>query len=133
MLDLGLIDGIDTACGLVQNQDGGILEHRPGDGQPLPLPPRKSHATLTDHGIQPEGTLRHEIGGPGHLQCMADVFFAGRRPGHQQIVADRVMEKEGVLGHHRDAGAEFGQRHIPDIVAIDEDPPTARVKESQQQ
>ena len=38
VLDQMLVLGIDAGGGLVQDDDGGVLQDGPGDGDPLPLP-----------------------------------------------------------------------------------------------
>ncbi len=37
---------------------GAVLQHRPGDGQALPLPAGELDPTLADQGVVPFGELR---------------------------------------------------------------------------
>ena len=42
---------VEMAGGLVQNQDGRVLEQRARDGEALPLPAAKLDAAIADHGL----------------------------------------------------------------------------------
>ena len=77
---------------LVQQQNRGVLQQRPGDCQPLALTPRKSDCSLTDHGVIAMRQMRNEIvrvrGAGGILQLgLRSVRFS-----ETQIVGDRSMK-----------------------------------------
>jgi len=73
---LPLGGGIQTLGRLVQDQDGGILEQRPGNGHPAGLAARELQPRLTHPGVVSIGLRRDEVvdlsGAAGLLQ---------RRPG----------------------------------------------------
>src|ERR1700730_8480820 len=57
-----------------------------------------------------------DVGGP----CGGDHLGFGRiRPGIEQVVADRRVEKESVLEDHADLLTERLEREIADVVAIE--------------
>src|SRR5437870_11742410 len=53
LLDVALGFAVESGGGLVENQHRRVLEERARDGEPLPLPARKAHAVLADHGAKP--------------------------------------------------------------------------------
>ena len=54
-LDMAFRFRIQRRCRLIKDQNRGVLEQRPGDGEPLSLPTGKHDPVVTDHGIQSLG------------------------------------------------------------------------------
>ena len=50
--DRHLVDGIEMACGLVENEDRRILEESAGDGDALALASGKPGAALSETGVE---------------------------------------------------------------------------------
>src|SRR5438105_4591357 len=71
--DRRLGSDIDVAGGFIEEQDGGVFQKGPGDGNALALSTGKTHASLTDYGLIPLGQARNiimsigEFGGPDNL------------------------------------------------------------------
>ena len=70
-LDRGLGLGVEVGGGLVEDDDRGLLEQQPGDGEPLPLAAGEPVAAVADHGVEAVGEstdqgrdLRGLEGGP---------------------------------------------------------------------
>ena len=55
LLNLVLCFGIQAASGFVQNQQPGIMQNRPGDGNPLPFPAGQGIAGFPHIGIVSSG------------------------------------------------------------------------------
>ena len=120
-LHRGLVLVVQAARGLVEDDDGGILEEQPGDGQPLLLPAGHPVAPLADDGVEPVGQLGDglvDLRGPaGRLQL-------GRRGvglGVAEVVADGLVEEVGILADDADGGAEGLAGQIAHVVAVDAD------------
>ena len=64
---------VQGAGGLVQDEHGGVLEQRPGDGDPLPLPAAHRHAALAQDGVVSLGEGGDEAVGVGGLGRFVDL------------------------------------------------------------
>ena len=62
-----------------------------------------------------------------------DVLGRGVGPAEGDVVAHRACEQEPLLRHDPELAAERGLRHFAQIVAVDRDPPVARVVEACEQ
>src|SRR6516164_5427568 len=49
------------------------------------------------------------------------------------VVADRVVEQDGVLRHDADRGSQRILRDVADVLAVDRNPPAADLVETEQQ
>ena len=58
LADQGLVLDVDGAGGLVEDQDGRVAEHGPGQGDPLPLAAGEAVAALADDGVVALGQAR---------------------------------------------------------------------------
>ena len=52
-----------------------------------------------------------------------DLGLRGLGPAIGDVVADRVVEKDGVLRHHPDRGPQGALRDLPQILPVDADRP----------
>ena len=64
-LDLILSGAVDGAGRVVQDQDAGVGQEGPGDGQPLALAAGELHAPLADEGVVAVGEPVDELVGVG--------------------------------------------------------------------
>ena len=97
---LGL--GVEVGGGLVEHDDGRVLEQHPGDGEALLLAAGQPVAPLADERVVAVGQRRDDVvdaGGPAGLD---DLGVGGVGSGVAQVGADRVVEQVGVLAHHAD-------------------------------
>ena len=132
-LDLLLGIGIKRRRGLVEKQDGRVLQHRAGNRDALALTTREAVA----HGANPRVIAvikRH------------DEFMRRRRAGRRldirarrlgaakaDIGGDRIIEQHGILTDQRQVAAQAGKRHLGYIGAVDRDRPGGSVEEAWQQ
>ncbi len=61
LLNVAFRAGVERRGGFVQDQDLGVFEEGPGNGQALLLAPREHGAALTDLGPKPLGQLLDEF------------------------------------------------------------------------
>ena len=110
-------DGVEGGEGLVHQDDGGILHHRPGEGDPLALAAGQGVGPFVglirdaDPGQQVVrarrvGTDAAQPGAKGHI-------LPRRQPGQQQILLGHVGDLAGEIAPavvpHRRSGPGLGQ------------------------
>ena len=122
-LDGGLVFGIHAGKRLVQQQDWGVLQQRPGDRQPLALTSRESDCPLPDHGVIAMRKMRNEIvrvrGAGGILQ----LGLRSVRSSETQIVGNRSMEQVRVLCHDRNVVPDSAEGEFADVATVESDRP----------
>ena len=108
LLDLLLGYGIQGRSGFVEDQQGGILEQDPGDGNTLLLAAGQLEAPVAYHGIQTLFLGRDKVINIGLFTCLDQFLFRGVRTGVEQIVADGPVEQVGLLARprHRGGGSD---------------------------
>ena len=79
LLDQHLGFGIDRGRCLVQDQDGGISQHRSGDGQPLPLAAGELDPPLADQCFVPFRKLLDEVVGIRDTRCLGHLLICSTR------------------------------------------------------
>ncbi len=85
LLDLALGALVEVRGRLVENQDRGVLQQRPRDGDTLPLPPGQPEAALPEQGLVPLRQLfekRTRQGGACRLRaaCLTASIGTDGRP-----------------------------------------------------
>nr|ACR35398.1 unknown [Zea mays] len=120
---------VQRARRLVQQQDGRVLEHRPGDGDPLLLPARQLHAPLADRGPVPIGQLAHEAVHVRRLRRLDHLLLARAFLAVRDVFQDARREEDWLLLHQADLAPQGLQVQRPDVLAIDGHFPSARVVE----
>ena len=117
---LGL--GVQRAGRLVEHQDPRVAQQRAGDRQPLLLPAGEPVPAGADDGVVAVGQRGDQVvdlrpaGGGLHLRV------GGVGPGVPQVLADRAVQQVGLLRDDADHAGEVGQRHVPDVDAVDQHP-----------
>ena len=105
-VDLGLQARVDGRGRVVQQEQPGVGDQRPGQGHPLPLPAGKRQALLADHGVVALGEPLDELVGLRRLGRGDDLVLGGVRPAVGDVRPHRVGEQEAVLHDHADRGAQ---------------------------
>ena len=72
-----LASGIERGRGLVEQQHGRAAVYSSGNGEPLPLPFRKSGAALSQTSIEPAGQAANELVGAGRIQGVPNARVIG--------------------------------------------------------
>ena len=121
LLDHRLVLGVDRGQRLVQHQDRRVAQQGAGDGDALALAAGQLHALLADHGpiaLRQRLDEAVDVGGAGGG---LDLGLGRVRPAHADVVLDRAVEQEGVLGHHRDHRPDLGEGQAAQIVPAEAD------------
>src|SRR5262245_10307636 len=125
-LDDGLGLVVEGAGGLVEDQDAGIPDQRPGDGDSLPLAAREGRSPLPDERVVPIGKLADELVGAGECR-RSDHVLQGRSGVRQgDVRADGAVEEKALLGHHADLAPEPFGLDEGDVDAVHEHPAALR-------
>src|SRR5918992_3397138 len=74
LLDGGRSLGVESGLGLVQDQDRGVPEHGPRDGDALPLSTAQTLAALGEHGVVTFGQLPDKTVSPRELGYDLDLL-----------------------------------------------------------
>jgi hypothetical protein len=105
-LDFVLGLGIERAGGLIEKEDGSVLEKGAGDGQPLLLAAGDEAALVTDDGLVALGLGEDEI----VRECLAggvvDLLVGGIEAAVADVLEDGLVEEEGVLADDADVLAQ---------------------------
>ena len=91
-VDLGLDPGVDGRGRVVQHQDRGVGDQRPGQRDPLALPAGQGEALLADDGVVAVRQVADELvglGGPGRRD---DLLLGRGRAGRRRCSRARVSE-----------------------------------------
>ena len=132
-VDLGLQARVDGRGRVVEQQQPGIGDQRPGQRHPLPLAAGESKALLADHGVVALGQPGDELVRLGRLGRGDDLLVGRVRPAVGDVGPDRVGEQEAVLHDQADRGAQRVAGHVGDVVPADADRAGLRVVEAGQQ
>src|SRR5215213_6661159 len=127
LLDGGRGLGVEAGLGLVQDQDGGIPEHGPRDGDALPLSTGEALATLGEHGVVALRQLPDKPFGPGELGDGCDLLPDRPGPPVGYVLGDTSPEQQGVLGHEGYGVAQRLEGKVLDVLPVDEYAPLLRV------
>ena len=135
-LPQGLVDhrlalGVHARQGFVEDQDGGVLEDGPGDGDALALAAGEPGAALAHHGLVPLREPGDEVMDVGRPGGPLQLLLGGFGLGHAQVVRDGAVEQVGVLGHHRDVPAQDPEGDGADVPAAQQHAPLPGVGEAQ--
>ena len=101
--------GIQSACRLIQNQHGRILQQGTRNGQALALPAGKGAATLTNHRVITMGLALDEIMRFRKPAGMFQFFLRCIGAPDHQVFADGAVEQHAFLEHDADVAAQAFQ------------------------
>ena len=76
-LDLGLVVRVREGCGLVQNQDGGVFQEGPGNGDALLLTAGEVDTLGADDGVESIREFLYNVHALGGFQGCQDLFLGG--------------------------------------------------------
>ena len=120
ILRLGL--QIEVGGGLVEDEDAGMGQEGPRQGDQLALARRQGLAPFMDDGVDPVGHPLDQLGEPHRAHGLLDLVVGGLGPGEGDVVADGPGEEERLLGDHAELAAQRPQGHALEVVAVDEHP-----------
>ena len=129
-VDLRLDPRVDGGGGVVEQQQPGVGDQRPGERDPLPLAAGEGEPLLADHAVVAVGQLADELVGLGRPGGGEDLRLGGVRPPVGDVGLNRVGEQERVLHDHADRGPQRLLGDVADVVAADPHRAAAHVVEA---
>ncbi len=119
--DLALGDGIHRGGGVVENEDAGVAQDGPGEGDTLALTPGEAVAAFPHHRVVPVGELDDEFVRLGEPRRQSHLLFGGLRGTEGDVLGDRGGEQEGLLEHHRYFSSQVVDENPGDVGPVDLD------------
>ena len=132
-LDQHLRLGVDIACRLVEDEDRGVFEDRPRDGDPLALAAGEFDAAFADHRLVAVGEVLDEIVGFGGLGGRTDVGVGRVEAPVGDVVPDGAVEEIGLLADVADGLSERAAIDGGDVLAVNPDRSRVGIVEPQQE
>ena len=120
LLDITLVVRVHAGCGLVQNDNGGVLQDTPGDGNSLFLAAGEGFTALADYRIVAVRQAHNEVVAAGFPGRLYDLLPAGVRAAHADVVVDGVLDVElsGLLQGDSEHLEIFLISRLPRLLAI---------------
>ena len=128
-LDQGLVVHVQRGGGLIQKEDGGVLQKGPGNGHPLPLPAGELAAVLPNPGVPALGELLGKLVAVGQSGCRQDLFVGGILPADADVFQNGVVEEGHVLKDDGIQGQEGLRVHLGNVHPPHGDPPLVQIPE----
>ena len=128
-VDLRLDPGVDGGGRVVEQQQPGVGDQRPGEGDPLPLAAGEREPLLADDAVVAVGQLANELVGLGRPGRGEDLL-SWRPVAVGDIGLDRIGEEERLLHHHADRGPQRLLGDVADVVSADPHGAAAHVVEA---
>ncbi|CAN4015950.1 pyrroline-5-carboxylate reductase, partial [Dysosmobacter welbionis] len=116
-LHLGLVLHIQAGGGLVQQDDGGVFQKRPGDGDALPLPAGELRPVLPDGGVIALGQAADELPAVGGLRRGPHLFVGGAPLAQADVFHHGIVKEHHILEHHGVVGQQRLRVHGGDVHA----------------
>ena len=125
--------GVECRGGLVENENGGILEYGAGNAQALPLSAREVGAAVAYVGVKSLLGGHDEVVGVGNLGSVHYLLVGSTVDAEGDVVVDGVVEENGLLVHIAHEGTQVVLGELPDVGAVDHDRALLHVVEAWQQ
>ena len=102
-----LILRVQKSGGLIQHHDGSVLQNRPGQGDPLPLPAGKPFAAIAGHGIDSFFQPFQKLSALSPFRRRQHLLVGGAGSSQPDVLQQAGVEQELLL---RDEGDLLIQR-----------------------
>src|SRR5215211_9374779 len=122
--------GVEAGLGLVQDQDRALPEHRPRDGDALPLSPGEALPALGEQSLVALRQLADKIVRPGELRGALDLPPRRFCLPVADVLRDRRPEEHRLLRNEGYGVAQGFEREVSDVITVYENPPSLRVVEA---
>src|SRR5215210_2741877 len=132
-LDQAFRFSVERRRRLIQNQDWRINQDCTGDSKPLALTAGKKDAAFADNRIVPLGQFANEFVRKSDQGGLFDLPVARLRSAVRDIVADRVVEKYGLLSYQCNLPSQAGNGDVSNIDPIPQHRARARIVKPWQQ
>gem|GEM_PF-3429474 len=111
--------GIEGRGGFVEDEDGGVSEQGPGNGDALALSARQDDALLSHHRVESIGQFFDEIQGMGRSGGLADRFQTDIFPASvSNVVGQGIVEQRDFLAYIGNLPPQALQGQCLDVDAI---------------
>ncbi len=118
---------VQRAGGLIQQQDGRILQKDPGDGQALLLPAGQLHPPLAHMGVIALRQRHDKLMGARLLGGLLHLLQGGAGLAVNDVVKDGAGEQVDLLLHGADGAPEAFQGKVPHIMPVYHDLPAGHI------
>ena len=112
LLDQAFALGIQTRGCLVQNEDFGLPQHYPGNGDSLALAGTESDPPLSNNLVVPIGEGGNEFMGVSQLGRIVDFKLGRFRSAVRQILPNRPGKKHGLLGDDANVASKLLEAQV---------------------
>lgn len=119
--DPGLGREIHRRRRLVQHQQRGLGQQRPGEGDELALPDAQATAALAGVRLVALGEPADKRVGPDYPCRPLDLLVRGLRAAVADVLPDRTGKQERVLQHHAHVPPQAGAAHAAQVLAVHAD------------
>ena len=102
----------------VQDQEPGIFQERPGDGESLPLSPRQIDTFFAHHGLISVGQRGDEAMGIARPAGRKGLFQGRVSTAVANVLENRPAKQDGFLGHERNLPVQAGQADVAQVIAV---------------
>ena len=131
--DLPLVVGVQSVRGLVQEDEVGILVHRPGDQDTLSLPLAHSVSLHADLRIIAQRERIDEIPDIRHRHGMQQAFLVHHLFAGGDVVGDRIREDKTILHDRTGLAAPYVGIQVPEGGIADPHVPLVGVVKTEQE
>ena len=122
--------GVEGGGGFVEDEDGRVAQYGPGDGEALPLAAGEFAAPVTDVGTVAIRRGEDEVVSVSDPRRFVDLRLGDARQPENDVVVDRIVEEDGLLGDDTEVGAYVRQGELPQVGAVEGDRSGRRVVEA---
>ena len=116
LLDHHLGAGVEAGRGLVEDEDRGVGQGGPGQRDQLLLPRREAGAALAHLGVEALGQQREALPHADGVEGRHHLAVGGAGAGEADVLEDRAVEQEPLLGHDDDP---LAQRPLGGVAQVD--------------
>src|SRR5271156_904015 len=117
----------------VENQDRSVLQNRPCNRQPLSLSPAQARTFLANLRVVPLRHVEDEVMRERHSRRLLYLAHWNIRLAIRNVVPHRIVEQHRLLRHLADLLTQRSDRHIPQIMSINQNPSFIHIEESRNQ
>ena len=110
--DYRLVLRVHAGQGLVQYEDGRVLEQGAGNGDALLLPAGQPHGPLAYDSVVAVGQVADKIVGVGGTGRFLKLRLRSVRVPEPQVLGNGTVEQVGILGDHRNLFAQLVQGYV---------------------
>ena len=117
LLDVALVVGVDAGRGLVEDDDGRVLEDAAGNRDALLFAAGKRRPAFADQGLVAVRERHDEVVAAGLFRRRLHLLLRGLGTAQGDVVEDGVAEEIDPLEDHADLRHQLGQRNLADVRA----------------